>query len=36
MFAPSAYEVGFLSLAMTSDDLDHAAAALAAALEASR
>ncbi|RMH02365.1 MAG: glutamate-1-semialdehyde 2,1-aminomutase [Planctomycetota bacterium] len=36
MIAPSAYEVGFLSLAMDEDDLDQAAAAFAAALEESR
>ncbi len=36
MVAPSAYEVGFLSLPMTEADLDQAAAAFAEALETSR
>ena len=36
MIAPSAYEVGFLNLAMTEDDLDEAAAAFAAALPEAR
>lgn len=35
-FAPSAWEVGFLSLAMTVEDLDRAAAAVGEALRASR
>ena len=36
MIAPSAYEVGFLNLAMTKQDLEIAADAFGAALEASR
>ena len=36
MFAPSAYEVGFLNLAMTENDLDIAAERVGLALEASR
>ena len=36
MVAPSAYEVGFLSLAMTEQDLDFAAEQFAAALELAR
>lgn len=36
MVAPSAYEVGFLNLAMTASDLDEAAAAFAKALPQSR
>jgi len=36
MIAPSAYEVGFLSLPMSESDLDFAAERFAAALEASR
>ncbi len=36
LIAPSAYEVGFLNLTMSEDDLDQAAAAFARALELSR
>ena len=36
MIAPSAYEVGFLNLSLTEADLDVAAEAFDAALEASR